>query len=269
MIACSHKFNFIFTMFEAVLNQAVTFKKICDALKEIASDVNITVNDEGMYMQAMDASHIALMEMDFKRAAFDKYVCDRQMVIGLNVNTLGSILKAATNEDSVTFRKEDDAEKFLVMLSCPGDDRVSEYELPMIRIDADQISVPSGEHDAQVYLASKHFAKVIGDLGNFGESLGMLVTPEDITFKAVSDRASTKIVIRNSQSSGVTVTCQANVEQAVSMRFMAQFAKACPISTTMCLHFSRGQPIVATFPINDSLESGTIRYFLAPKLEDE
>lgn len=48
-------------MFKAVLEESDTFKKLVESIKEIVKLVNIDINPEGMCIQAMDSSHVALV----------------------------------------------------------------------------------------------------------------------------------------------------------------------------------------------------------------
>ena len=47
-------------MFEALLSQGLILKRIVEAIKDLVSEVNIDVTAEGISMQAMDSSHVAL-----------------------------------------------------------------------------------------------------------------------------------------------------------------------------------------------------------------
>lgn len=62
-------------------------------------------------LQAMDNSHIALVSLELDKSMFqDGYRCDRNMSLGMNLNSLQKILKCAGNEDEVTLRADDDSD---------------------------------------------------------------------------------------------------------------------------------------------------------------
>jgi proliferating cell nuclear antigen len=48
-------------MFEAKLQDGTILKKIVDSIKELVTDVNLDVNQNGISLQAMDSSHVALV----------------------------------------------------------------------------------------------------------------------------------------------------------------------------------------------------------------
>ena len=48
-------------MFEAKISDGTILKRIVEAIKELVTDVNLDVNQNGMSLQAMDSSHVALV----------------------------------------------------------------------------------------------------------------------------------------------------------------------------------------------------------------
>lgn len=51
-------------MFEAKLAEASILKKIIEAIKDLVTDVNIDVSPQGLSIQAMDSSHVALVSLN-------------------------------------------------------------------------------------------------------------------------------------------------------------------------------------------------------------
>ena len=50
-------------MFEATLREASTLKRIVEAIKDLVPDVNIDATPQGISLQAMDRSHVALVSL--------------------------------------------------------------------------------------------------------------------------------------------------------------------------------------------------------------
>src|SRR4051812_11892546 len=53
-------------------------------------------------------------------SAFDPWICDRNITLGLNMSTLGKILKCAGNDDSVTLRSEDATDSLTFLFETKG-----------------------------------------------------------------------------------------------------------------------------------------------------
>jgi len=102
-------------MFEAKLEEGVVFKKIVEAIKDLVKNVNIEANPQGLSMQAMDSSHVALVSLQLKEEGFSVYRCDRNITLGLQIENLSKILKCAGADDIISLSAEEDPQvlKFL------------------------------------------------------------------------------------------------------------------------------------------------------------
>ncbi|KAG5456484.1 MAG: proliferating cell nuclear antigen, partial [Olpidium bornovanus] len=97
-------------MFEARMQQGSIIKKILDAVKDLVNDANFDCSEEGISLQAMDNSHVALVALLLRSEGFDPYRCDRNMPLGINLSSLGKILKCAGNEDIITLKADDNGD---------------------------------------------------------------------------------------------------------------------------------------------------------------
>ncbi|KAG9029146.1 proliferating cell nuclear antigen, partial [Tulasnella sp. UAMH 9824] len=87
-------------MIEAKMESPVVLKKILDAIKELVSDANFECNEEGLKLQAMDNSHVALVAVELNAESFLKYRCDRPMPLGVNLASLTKVIKCAKDDDT-------------------------------------------------------------------------------------------------------------------------------------------------------------------------
>jgi proliferating cell nuclear antigen len=58
-------------MFEAKLTEGHTLKKIVEAIKDLVTDVNLDVSPQGISLQAMDTSHVALVSLFLSMEGFE------------------------------------------------------------------------------------------------------------------------------------------------------------------------------------------------------
>merc|ERR1711879_474730 len=101
---------------EAHLQQAVLLKKVVDAMKDLCKDVNFDCSEKGLQVQAMDSSHVALVSLLLRESAFAEFKCDRATSLGMNVDSLGKILKMCGPADSLKLRWQNDAD--IVNFQC-------------------------------------------------------------------------------------------------------------------------------------------------------
>jgi proliferating cell nuclear antigen len=60
-------------VFEAKLAEGIVLKKIVEAIKDLVTDVNLDTTPNGLSLQAMDSSHVALVSLILKTEGFDTY----------------------------------------------------------------------------------------------------------------------------------------------------------------------------------------------------
>lgn len=72
-------------MFEARLTNSLTFKKVLDAIKDLLNEASFDCSESGIQLQAMDNSHVSLVSLNLRSDGFDKYRCDRNLTMGMNL----------------------------------------------------------------------------------------------------------------------------------------------------------------------------------------
>lgn len=91
-------------MFEAKLNDGNVLRKIVDSIKELVTDVNLEVSPNGISVQAMDSSHVALVQLKLDKGGFAVYRCDKAVTLGLSITNLAKVLRLVTGNDSITLK---------------------------------------------------------------------------------------------------------------------------------------------------------------------
>ena len=176
-------------MLEARLEQANLLKKVCDgiwckptswlcayvskvvdAIKDLVQDCNFDCNDSGVALQAMDNSHVALVSMMLKAESFSPFRCDRNIALGINLNSLMKVLRCAQNEDILTLKAEDAPDVVNLVFESSESDRLSEYDIKLMDIDQEHLGIPETEYSATITMPSAEFQKICRDLMALSES---------------------------------------------------------------------------------------------------
>ncbi|KAG9082024.1 proliferating cell nuclear antigen [Ceratobasidium sp. 370] len=187
-------------MLEARLEQAVILKKLLDAIKELVTDANFECNEEGLNLQAMDNSHVALVAVRLEADGFEKYRCDRPMPLGVNLGSLTKVLKCSKDDDRVTLKATDNADVLNLVYEARNSDRIAEYEMKLMEIDIDTLGIPETDYDATVVMQSAEFARIVRDLSALGESVKIEVTKEGIRFSADGEAANGSVLLKATES---------------------------------------------------------------------
>ncbi|KAL5287777.1 PCNA family protein [Megaselia abdita] len=258
-------------MFEARLINATTLKKVLDAIKDLLTEATFDCSDSGIQLQAMDNSHVSLVSLTLRSDGFDKFRCDRNLSMGMNLASMSKILKCSNNNDTVTMKAQDNADSVTFMFESQNQEKVSDYEMKLMNLDQEHLGIPETEYSCVVKMPSMEFARICRDLAQFGESVVICCTKEGVKFSASGDVGSANIKLAQTNSvdkeeEAVTIEMQEPVALTFACRYLNQFTKATPLSGQVQLSMSADVPLVVEYRIEDL---GHIRYYLAPKIEDD
>jgi len=257
--------------FVAQLNQAVLLKKVVDAMKDLCKDVNFDCSEQGMQVQSMDSSHVALVSLFMREKAFSEFKCDRPTSLGMNVDSLGKVLKMCGPNDALKLRHQQDTD--IVSFQCEGgdDDRISEFELKLMQIESEHMEIPEQQYKVVVKMPSGEFQKICRDLKEFGETMTIKATKEGITFSVSGDIGAGNVLLKPRESEKpeekVTVTVQEPVVATFALRYLVNFAKAAPLSGLVELGLGPDSPLLVKYDV-DAAENGHMQFYLAPKIDE-
>ncbi|RHZ81316.1 hypothetical protein Glove_121g43 [Diversispora epigaea] len=258
-------------MFEARLIQGGLLKKLLESVKELVTDANFDCSESGIALQAMDNSHVALVSLLLRSEGFDPYRCDRGFSLGVNLNSLNKILKCAGNDDIITLRADDNsADSLSLSFENPNNDRIGEYELKLMDIDQEHLSIPETDYDATIIMPSAEFQRICRDLTVVSESVTIDVSKDTIKFTAEGELGSGNIKLKSTSSidkpeESVNIELGQDVSLQFSLKYLMNFTKGTPLSEQVILCLSEKMPLLVEY----KMDIGYIRYYLAPKIGDE
>merc|ERR1719265_2012485 len=124
-------------------------KKLTEAMKDLVTEANFDCSTTGVSLQAMDSSHVSLVALLLRADGFDHFRCDRNISLGINLGSMGKVLKCCDNADAMTFMFENQSQ-----------DRISDFELKLMDIDSEHLGIPETEYKAQIKLPASEFQRI-------------------------------------------------------------------------------------------------------------
>ncbi|XP_067670767.1 proliferating cell nuclear antigen-like [Haliotis asinina] len=258
-------------MFEARLNQGSLLKKIMEAIKELLNEAIFDCQSTGVTLQAMDSSHVSLVSLNLRSEGFESYRCDRNLSMGINLQTMSKMLRCAANDDIVTIKADDAGDKVKLVFESPNNEKVSDYEMKLLDLDTEHLGIPDTEYSCVVKLPAAEFQRICRDLSQIGDSVVISCAKEGVSFSASGDLGTGNIKLAQKASAdkeeeAVIVEMNQSVCLTFACRYLNFFTKATPLSPQVTLSMSQDVPLVVEYKIEDM---GYLRYYLAPKIEDQ
>jgi proliferating cell nuclear antigen len=143
-----------------------------------------------------------------------------------------------------------------------------------MNIDAEHLSIPETEYDANVQLPSAEFKRIVTDLSALSETVTISVTKEGITFSVEGELANGSVTLKagggsideDDEDSGVVINMNQATTCILSLKYLQNFTKATPLSSRVHLGLSSDVPVLTEYRVENV---GYIQYYLAPKMDDE
>jgi len=257
-------------MFEAKLSQSGQIKKLIEAIKDIVSDANLECNENGISLQAMDSSHVSLVSLIIPSEDFEVFRCDKPVTLGLNLGSFYKILKCSSNEDSILISCQDIADNLTVVFESVNNDRISEFELKLIKIEAEPLGIPETEYSATISITSSEYRRISSEMITLGDTVQIGISKEGIKFEVEGDIGKATIFLKKLENEGnmdeeIKVNISEPVKMGFALRYLNSFSKATPLCEKINLKLCKDFPLQIEFKIG---RSGFIRFYLAPKYEE-
>lgn len=265
-------------MFECTLAQGILFRKIVQALSDVVEQGNFNIDDEeGICFQGMDSSHVSLVALRLTKEAFNEYRCDNDLSLGIQFASLNKVLKCMGAKDSLQISCQDNTDEASFVFVSEKGDQISNFNLKLMDIDAEQLGIPETEYKAVVQMPSTEFQRICRDLSAIGDTVTISATKEGVKFGVNGDIGKGEMLIKSSMEGNVDedddmdnesikVRVQEPVVQQFSIKFLNNFTKATSLSQNVKISMGADVPLEVSYEVE---KTGYLRYYLAPKIDDE
>ena len=98
------------------------------------------------------------------------------------------------------FRVPENASPPLMSCHIAGGDRVAEYDMKLMDIDADTLGIPDTDYDARITMLSSEFTRIVRDLLSLGESVRIEVSKEGVRFASDGEAAQGNILLKQTDA---------------------------------------------------------------------
>ncbi|CCC71795.1 hypothetical protein NCAS_0I01270 [Naumovozyma castellii] len=257
-------------MLEAKFQEASLFKRIIDGFKDCVQLVNFQCKEDGIIAQAVDDSRVLLVSLEIGVEAFQDYRCDHPVTLGMDLSSLSKILRCGNNTDTLTLIADDTPDAIILLFEDTKKDRISEYSLKLMDIDADFLKIEDLQYDTTLMMPSAEFSKTVRDLSQLSDSLNILVTKETIKFVATGDVGSGSVILKpfinmENPDESIKLDMDQPVDLTFGSKYLQDIVKGSALSNKIGIRLSSEAPALFQF----DLSSGFLQFFLAPKFDDE
>ena len=99
-------------MFKARI-KADSLKEFIGTVGSLVDEAKINVSEDGLQVKAVDPSHVAMIEANLMKSAFDSFEV-KNIEMGLDIDKFRSVLAMARNDEMVILEKDDALNRLVV-----------------------------------------------------------------------------------------------------------------------------------------------------------
>lgn len=265
--------------------KSIIIKSLFEVIKPYIKETNILINNEGLKISTMDTSKVSLTYIKLKSEKFEKYYCEKPIIIGIDTCILFKVIKYCNRRETITFyMTESEPDKLGIELSDPFMGKVKDYKIPLLALDDKIANIQSMEFDYIINIPSLQLQQIIKDIHllegkiveikSIGKQIIFNCTDGIAEFKTSISEVDEKINKDQKallQQNGEDIKCvkfQKSNEKIVQGRFklnyLMNFIKASHLCENMNILLTNDKPLVLEYFIADL---GILRCLLAQDIE--
>ena len=251
--------------------QAMAFKVLIEALKELLTDTSVEFDETGMKILATDSSHVVMVHLKLEASKFERYHCAGRISVGFNMLNLHKLIKTINNSNTLTlYIDREDPNHLGIKIENSVKNSRTTYKLNLLDLDHQSISVDPTVFTEVVSLPSADFQKICRDMHNLAEFMEICSVNNQLIFRCKGDFCEQETVVSDNRSSGgaggggaSSDSDKSEIVQGVfSIKHLLHFTKCTNLCATTQLYLKNDYPLIIRYDVSSL---GFIRLALAPQ----
>lgn len=228
---------------------------IVSIISELVTEVRLKISKDGMSLTAIDPANIAMVYFKIPTELFSQFEIERDEILGINLESLKSVLRRSGTGSSLTIAKDDNLLKLSIQDKIKRD-----FTLALIDIESDEKEMPKWEFKSVIKMDASSFTEVVEDCLIVSDACTFIAAPTKFIIEAHGLNSA-----RVEFSSDEVEIYSDNGTARFSLEYLNKFIKGAKISSRVTISFSDNHPMRIDFPTGNVMLS----FVLAPRVEQD
>lgn len=250
--------------------KAECFASIFQHIKAFTEQINIFFEKERLYIQSMDNSRVSIFEIVIPSGWFDVYehTAESTMKIGVSAPMLHRILNARekTQQTNLVYNMDDEDKLYVHFTGINKTEFDKHFEVPLMDIDSEIMSIPDMDYDVEFTLLSSNFANIINQLKMFGDDLEIQCSEEKILLSSKSQEHGKMFVeIKIDDLTSFAINEGETINMNFSLNYLHSICLYNKLAKEMDIKICRDAPLKVVYNLQDE---ASLVFFLAPRMSE-
>jgi proliferating cell nuclear antigen len=248
-------------MFRLLISDARAWRRLMEAISKLIEEATFDVNPEGLYLRAMDPSHVAMVDFEYQKGSFQEFECSEPTKICLDIGEMLKFLKRAGSGEALELSMDTGANQLVMKLTGRYTRR---FAIPLLQPSATG-PTPKLTFDAKIKLDADHLKDAILEVSNVSDQVRFRANPEKLILVGESETGKVEIEFERDNPSIYEFEVGGEVKALYGISFLEDMVSAgSSASKVVTVEFSTDKPIKLDFELP---LKGRLAYYLAPRIE--
>ncbi len=251
-------------MFKATLNDARLFRNLLGAISSLIEEADFNATPDGIKLRSMDPSHIAMVDFELPKTAFDSYECTANTKLRLSVSNLLKLLKRTRSDESIEVQFDETNKKLNITLK---NKILRKFTTPTLEPSTEEVPTPKVPFNARVKITAASLRDIIDDAQAISDNVKLEVSPEKFIVRGTGELSSVVIEMDKGCDAILEIDVKETAKATYNLNYLGEIIRAgSGASEVASLEFSTNMPIKVEFEMP---QQGHLLYYLAPRIESE
>jgi len=235
-------------------------RTVVEAIKPIVDEAVFTATSEGITFRAMDASHVSLLDISWKRDGFIEYECNEEITFGVRIDELLKLLRRIDREQQVEISIADGE----MQLTASEGKRARNYKLKLLDASKSETPVPKLSFNTRVTMLYDALVNALKDIDVISSVVEIYTNESMIKFYGKGDAGDAEVVYWQDENTSIEMFNEAKESKtAYSLEYLLQMLNAVDTDNVI-LEYSSKMPLRLQFLLPFRCD---MQYYLAPRAE--
>lgn len=248
------------------------FVAIFQLLKNWSSNLSLHFESDQLFIQTMDQAHICLANINIKDSWFSEYDCLNGSRICVDAHNFAIMVNYALKHKKMEIRFEDEVNPDKLFINLQSDDvkKINFdhfFELPLIDLEQDVLSIPEVEYDVDFTMESKKFSELVSELNVFGSTLNIKCSENLLELNSDGDTGKLKVNIPIDDLNEYAIAEGDELDISYSLNHIGKMCLSTKLGVNVSISISTEYPMAIKYDLGVS-EGNIVAFYIAPKIAE-
>jgi len=251
-------------MFKIVIADSRMWKNLMAAISTLVEEATFDITPEGISLRAMDPSHVAMVDFEYPKEAFQEYSCSEpSKPLCVDIADMVKLMRRVESGETLELSLDPDTNKLLMKLSGKYTRR---FSIPQLQPSTtEKTPTPKLEFDANIKMDAGCLNDAVTDMAAVSEQVKFEANTDKLVMTGLSETGDIIVEFEKDNTSIVSFNVKREVKALYGVSILQDMVKAGTASSNLAtVEFSTDKPIRIDFELP---LQGKLTYHLAPRIE--